>query len=70
MLAEIPPSSPYSWSARLRVAVNLDMLDRSDEAIAQLREMAAEAPTLVGAEMQLGDLLRSKKRFGEAVDAL
>jgi tetratricopeptide (TPR) repeat protein len=68
-LDEIPQSSPYWWSARLRVAANLEMLDRTDEAIAQLNEMAAEAPTRAGADMQLGDLLRSKKRFGEAVDA-
>lgn len=69
MLDKISPSSPYSWSARLRVAANLEMLDRTDEAIAQLKEMAAEAPTRAGADMQLGDLLRGKKRFAEAVDA-
>jgi tetratricopeptide (TPR) repeat protein len=69
ILAQIPQSSPYSWSARLRVAADLEMLDRTDEAIAQLKEMAAEAPTRAGAEMQLGDLLRAKKRFTEAVEA-
>jgi tetratricopeptide (TPR) repeat protein len=69
ILAEIPKSSPYSWSARLRVAANLEMLDRTDEAIAHLKEMAAEAPTRAGADMQLGDLLRGKKRFTEAVEA-
>ena len=31
--------------------------------------MAAEEPERAGADMQLGDLLRSKKRFAEAVDA-
>jgi tetratricopeptide (TPR) repeat protein len=68
-LAKIPQSSPYWWSARLRVAANLEMLDRTDEAIAQMRMMAAEAPLRAGADMQLGDLLRGKKRFAEAVDA-
>jgi Flp pilus assembly protein TadD len=53
----------------LRIAANLEMLDRTDEAINQLREMSVEAPTRAGAEMQLGDLLRAKKRFNEAVDA-
>src|SRR5271166_3839017 len=57
ILAQIPPSSPYSWSARLRVAADLEMLDRTEEAIAQLKEMSAEAPTRAGANMQLGDLL-------------
>ena len=69
VLAEIPPSSPYSWSARLRVAANLEMLNRTDEAITQLKEMSAEAPRRAGAAMQLGDLLRVKKRFTEAVEA-
>jgi tetratricopeptide (TPR) repeat protein len=69
ILGRIPANSPYWWSARLRVAANLEMLDRTDEAIAKLKEMAAEAPTRAGADMQLGDLLRGKKRFTEAVDA-
>jgi len=69
VLAEIPQSSPYWWSARLRVAANLEMLDRTDEAIAKMKAMAAEAPLRAGADMQLGDLLRGKKRFAEAVDA-
>jgi tetratricopeptide (TPR) repeat protein len=69
VLNEIPATSPYSWSARLRVAVNLEMLDRTDVAIAKLKEMSIEAPTRAGADMQLGDLLRGKKRFAEAVDA-
>jgi tetratricopeptide (TPR) repeat protein len=69
VLAEIPPASPYRWSARLRSAINLDTLDRTDEAIAQLRTMAAEQTDSIGAEVQLGDLLRNKKRFAEAVAA-
>ncbi len=33
----IPPQSAYSWPARLRAVNDLDALDRSDEAIAQLQ---------------------------------
>src|SRR5262249_16064420 len=66
VLEQIPKNSPYSWSARLRAAANLDTLDRTDEAIAQLRQMAAEAPKTIGADVQLGDVLRNKKRFEEA----
>ena len=69
ILAKIPQSSPYSWSTGLRVAADLELLDRTDEAIAQLKEMGAEAPTRAGADMQLGDLLRGKKRFDQAVEA-
>ena len=69
VLTEIPSSSSYWWSARLRIAANLDLLERSDEAIAQLRAMSEEAPTRASAATQLGDLLRGKKRFNESVDA-
>ena len=69
VLEQIPRSSPYSWSARLRAAAALDELDRSDEAIAQLKEMAATAPKTIGADVQLGDILRNKKRFDEAAAA-
>jgi tetratricopeptide (TPR) repeat protein len=69
VLNEIPTASPYSWSARLRMSINLDTLDRSAEAIDKLQAMAAEAPQSVGANVQLGDLYRSKKRFAEAVNA-
>jgi tetratricopeptide (TPR) repeat protein len=69
VLAEIPPESPYYWSAQLRAAMNLDTLDRSDEAIAKLKKMALEHPKLIGADVQLGDILRNKKHFGEAVAA-
>ncbi|HEX6442080.1 MAG TPA: tetratricopeptide repeat protein [Stellaceae bacterium] len=69
VLAEIPAASPYSWSARLRGAINLETLDRTDEATAQLKTMAAEQPSLVGAEVELGDILRNKKRYTDAVSA-
>ena len=69
VLQQIPADSPYHWSARLRAAVNLDTLDRTDEAIAQLKAMAAEKPGMIGPLVSLGDVLRSKKRFAEAAEA-
>jgi tetratricopeptide (TPR) repeat protein len=69
VLRQIPAGSRYFWSAQLRIAADLDNLGRSDEAIAMLRHMAAKEPTRATAEMQLGDLLREKKRFIEAADA-
>ena len=69
VLSDIPPGSAYYWSARLRSAANLDTIERSDEAIAQLKAMAAENPQLIGAQVGLGDMLRSKKRFAEAAAA-
>ncbi len=69
VLTEIPTSSRYSWSAQLRAAANLEALDRTDQAIAQLQAMAAKEPKWASAEIQLGDLLRGQKRFAEAADA-
>jgi len=69
VLGEIPKDSPYYWSAQLRAAVNLDTLERTDEAIAQLKAMVAENPNSIGALVTLGDVLRGKKRFAEAADA-
>jgi tetratricopeptide (TPR) repeat protein len=69
VLAEIPGNSLYSWSARLRAAANLEALDRIEEAVAELRAMAAKEPSRASAEIQLGDLLRGQKRFSEAAGA-
>src|SRR3954452_22374580 len=69
VLRDIPKHSPYYWSAQLRAAVNLDTLDRTEEAIAQLRTMAAQNPNSIGALVTVGDILRTKKRFAEAADA-
>jgi tetratricopeptide (TPR) repeat protein len=69
ILAGIPASSRYSWSAQLRLAANLETLDRIDEAVAELQAMAAKEPGRASAEIQLGDLLRGQKRFSEAAAA-
>jgi len=69
ILADIPANSRYSWSAQLRTAANLETLGRVDEAVAELRVMAAKEPERTSAEIQLGDLLRGQKRFSEAADA-
>jgi tetratricopeptide (TPR) repeat protein len=69
ILREVPKDSPYYWSAQLRAAVNLDTLERTDEALVQLKTMAAENPSSIGALATLGDILRTKKRFAEAADA-
>src|SRR5947207_7767456 len=69
VLSEIRPSSQYYPSARLRGAINLGTLDRTDEAITQLKAIVAEQPEAIAAEVQLGDILRNKKRYAEAVTA-
>jgi len=65
----IDAKSPLGWTARLRAATDLDALGRTDEAVADLRRMAAERPHNPDPLVELGDILRGRSRFGEAVEA-
>ncbi|PPR10570.1 MAG: Beta-barrel assembly-enhancing protease [Alphaproteobacteria bacterium MarineAlpha11_Bin1] len=65
----IRPKSPFHWSARLRVAGNLEVLNRDDEAIDLLRKLANEDKTNPEPLISLGDLFRSNKQFTESVAA-
>jgi tetratricopeptide (TPR) repeat protein len=66
---KVPADSSLYWTARLRTVAALDALDRTDEAAAMLRDMAAERPDRAEPLIELGDLFRSHKRFAEAVTA-
>jgi len=65
----VDPASPFYWMAQLRAALELDALDRTDEAVSELKSMAAERPTRPEPLVELGDILRSHKRFSEAATA-
>lgn len=65
----IDTGSAYSWPARMRVAENLDDLDRTEDAANALKAMAAEEPDQYDPLVRLGDILRSRERFEEAVVA-
>ena len=65
----VDPKSPYAWLAQLRSALELDALDRTDEAASRLKALAADRPTRSEPLVELGDILRSHKRFAEAVGA-
>jgi tetratricopeptide (TPR) repeat protein len=67
--ADIDPASPIAWSARLRIASNLNKMDRADDAVKQLRSMALDRPTQAEPLISLGDILRGRDRYQEAVDA-
>ncbi|HEC14358.1 MAG TPA: tetratricopeptide repeat protein, partial [Rhodospirillales bacterium] len=64
----IRTSSLFSWQGRLRVALNLDDMGRTDEAVARLRAMAVERPKDPNILIRLGDILRSRERFKEAIE--
>jgi tetratricopeptide (TPR) repeat protein len=65
----VKPESTLSWSARMRRASTLDDLGRSDDAMALLRKMATERKDRFQPLVRLGDLMRAKKRYGEAIEA-
>ena len=65
----IDPKSSLAWSAALRSASTLDALGRTDEAAVQLKRMAAERPHEPEPLVQLGDILRGRSRFADAVAA-
>lgn len=65
----IPSDHPIKWSARLQAADSLERMDKTDEAIERLMVMVGEDTDRYDALVTLGDMLRTKKRFSEAVDA-
>ena len=67
--SNVDPASPYSWSARLRIADNLTDMEKVDDAVAMLRAMAEERPERNDALIKVGGILRAKERYSEAVVA-
>ena len=63
----IDPDSPYAWTARVRVATNLERLERTEEAIALLHELADQRATRTDPLISLGDLYRAQEKWAEAV---
>ena len=63
----ISPKSWLTWSSRLRIAANLEAMEKTGEAEAMLRAMAKEMPERVDALTQLSALMRGKERFADAV---
>jgi len=66
---KLPDNTPFSRSAKIRIARNLDSIDKTDEAIDILKaagEMYAKDPRPVTA---LGDLYRGRERWDDAISA-
>lgn len=66
LYTRIPHSSPLDWSARVRIAENLHLMDKTDDAVKALEAMAAERPDRVEPLISLGAVLRTKERFADA----
>ncbi len=65
----INSKSQFSWSAQLQLAANLDRLDRTNDAVFNLKKMAAQKPSDPTPSIALGDILRSRERHTEAIAA-
>ncbi len=64
----IPKGTPLELSVEIRKALNLNQLDRVDEAKSLLDEIAKKYPNDVRPLDALGTIMRGHKRFAEAVD--
>jgi len=64
----IPASSPLSRNAEIQMAVDLDSLDRTDEAKKRLAHVIAEHPKDTEAILELGNIQRGRKDFAGCAD--
>lgn len=66
---KVPAGEALSYVARLRIASNLNAMDRPDEAIERLDALASEYPEQIEPLVTLGNLLRVRERFAAAAAA-
>jgi len=64
----VPASSPLSRNAEIQLAVDLDALDRTDEAKAKLQHVISEHPKDSEAIVELGNIQRGRKDFAGCAD--
>jgi tetratricopeptide (TPR) repeat protein len=64
----VPSTSPLYRAAQVQRAHNLDQLERTDEATADLQRLINEDATDRDAVMMLGNILRARKKFSECGD--
>jgi tetratricopeptide (TPR) repeat protein len=65
-LAPIPADSVYAWEGRLLSVQALAMLEREEDALGTLEQMADERPERLDALVAQGDILRRMERYAEA----
>ncbi|MFD2263342.1 tetratricopeptide repeat protein [Lacibacterium aquatile] len=65
--AAVPRTSPFSWTARMRMAILKDSKGDTNGAIADLKAMADERPRSEEALARAGDILRLHERFDESI---
>ena len=64
----VAEGSPLRRSADLQIAINLEQLERKDEAVQRLEKIVATDPKDIDALNTLGNIYRARKDFGRAAD--
>jgi tetratricopeptide (TPR) repeat protein len=64
----VPANSPLSRNAEIQMAVDLDALDRTDEAKQRLQHVISQNPKDAEAIIELGNIQRARKDFADCAD--
>jgi len=63
----MPASSPLKRNAQIQLAIDLDSVDRTEEAIRILKAVTADDSKDIEAAMALGNIERGRKKFADCV---
>jgi Flp pilus assembly protein TadD len=66
---KVPPDASYGWQAQVKIGEELHKLGRDEESVAYLQKLVTAHGDRAEAAVELGDVLRADKRFGEAAKA-
>jgi tetratricopeptide (TPR) repeat protein len=66
---QVPLDSPLRRNAEIQIASALDSLDRPEDAKKRLEKLIAERPNDLDAIMALGNIVRTRKQYGECAKA-
>jgi tetratricopeptide (TPR) repeat protein len=64
----VPAASPLRRNSEIQLAINLDSLERTDEARQHLDKLIVQRPTDLEAITALGNILRGRKMFTECAE--
>jgi tetratricopeptide (TPR) repeat protein len=65
----VPASSPLKRNAEIQLGIDLDALDRTDEAKKHLDKLIASKPDDLDAILALGNIMRERKQYAACADA-
>jgi tetratricopeptide (TPR) repeat protein len=68
VLSRIPQGSPVRASADIQIGLDLEQLNRGEEAVKHFETLMKQRPDDIDVITALGNVLRSRKRFAEAAE--